>query len=144
MEKIRELLTHKNKKTRSMQMTISISFTILSVCCMCLLGVMLYQQFTRKAENLTVENSRQLLIGSESLEDSMNLLYEANKDKLVSVACYTNDGKLTEASPIATEKPGVDVKSQKWFQDAAGELENFHFSTPHVQNLFDDPTGWFP
>ena len=170
MEKIRELLTHQNKKTRSMQMTISISFTILSVCCMCLLGVMLYQQFTRKAENLTVENSRQLLnqttinledylrnmrrisdamyytvikntdIGSESLEDSMNLLYEANKDKLVSVACYTNDGKLTEASPIATEKPGVDVKSQKWFQDAAGELENFHFSTPHVQNLFDDPS----
>ena len=170
MEKIRELLTHKNKKTRSMQMTISISFTILSVCCMCLLGVMLYQQFTRKAENLTVENSRQLLnqttinledylrnmrrisdamyytvikntdIGSESLEDSMNLLYEANKDKLVSVACYTNDGKLTEASPIATEKPGVDVKSQKWFQDAAGELENFHFSTPHVQNLFADPS----
>lgn len=170
MEKIRELLTHKNKKTRSMQMTISISFTILSVCCMCLLGVMLYQQFTRKAQNLTVENSRQLLnqttinledylrnmrrisdamyytvikntdIGSESLEDSMNLLYEANKDKLVSVACYTNDGKLTEASPIATEKPGVDVKSQKWFQDAAGELENFHFSTPHVQNLFDDPS----
>lgn len=170
MEKIRELLTHKNKKTRSMQMTISISFTILSVCCMCLLGVMLYQQFTRKAENLTVENLRQLLnqttinledylrnmrrisdamyytvikntdIGSESLEDSMNLLYEANKDKLVSVACYTNDGKLTEASPIATEKPGVDVKSQKWFQDAAGELENFHFSTPHVQNLFDDPS----
>ena len=170
MEKIRELLTNKNKKTRSMQMTISISFTILSVCCMCLLGVMLYQQFTRKAENLTVENSRQLLnqttinledylrnmrrisdamyytvikntdIGSESLEDSMNLLYEANKDKLVSVACYTNDGKLTEASPIATEKPGVDVKSQKWFQDAAGELENFHFSTPHVQNLFDDPS----
>nr|WP_294696459.1 sensor histidine kinase [uncultured Blautia sp.] len=153
-----------------MQMTISISFTILSVCCMCLLGVMLYQQFTRKAENLTVENSRQLLnqttinledylrnmrrisdamyytvikntdIGSESLEDSMNLLYEANKDKLVSVACYTNDGKLTEASPIATEKPGVNVKSQKWFQDAAGELENFHFSTPHVQNLFDDPS----
>lgn len=170
MEKIRELLTHKNKKTRSMQMTISISFTILSVCCMCLLGVMLYQQFTRKAENLTVENSKQLLnqttinledylrnmrrisdamyytvikntdIGSESLEDSMNLLYEANKDKLVSVACYTNDGKLTEASPIATEKPGVNVKSQKWFQDAAGELENFHFSTPHVQNLFDDPS----
>ena len=124
----------------------------------------------QKAENLTVENSRQLInqtainledylrnmrrisdamyysvikntdIGSESLEDAMTLLYEANKDKLISVACYTNDGKLTEASPIATEKNGVDVKSQKWFQDAAGELENFHFSTPHVQNLFDDPS----
>ena len=170
MKKLKELLSHKRKKTRSMQMTISVSFTLLSVCCMCFLGVMLYQQFSRKAENLTVENSRQLLnqttinledylrnmrrisdamyysvikntdIGSESLEDSMTLLYEANKDKLISVACYTNDGKLTEASPIATEKNGVDVKSQKWFQDAASELENFHFSTPHVQDLFDDPS----
>ena len=170
MKKMKELLSHKRKKTRSMQMTISVSFTLLSVCCMCFLGVMLYQQFSRKAENLTVENSRQLLnqttinledylrnmrrisdamyysvikntdIGSESLEDSMTLLYEANKDKLISVACYTNDGKLTEASPIATEKNGVDVKSQKWFQDAASELENFHFSTPHVQDLFDDPS----
>ena len=153
-----------------MQMTISVSFTVLSVCCMCFLGVMLYQQFTRKAENLTVENSRQLLnqttinledylrnmrrisdamyytvikntdIGSESLDDSMTLLYEANKDKLVSIACYTNDGNLTAAAPIATEKRDVDVKEQKWFEDAAGELENFHFSTPHVQNLFDDPS----
>ena len=170
MKKIKKLLSHRRKKIRSMQMTISVSFTLLSVCCMCFLGVMLYQQFSKKAENLTVENSRQLInqtainledylrnmrrisdamyysvikntdIGSESLEDAMTLLYEANKDKLISVACYTNDGKLTEASPIATEKNGVDVKSQKWFQDAAGELENFHFSTPHVQNLFDDPS----
>ena len=168
MKKIRELLFH--KRTKSMQMIISVSFTVLSVCCMCFLGVMLYQQFTRKAENLTVENSRQLLnqttinledylrnmrrisdamyytvikntdIGSESLDDSMTLLYEANKDKLVSIACYTNDGNLTAAAPIATEKRDVDVKEQKWFEDAAGELENFHFSTPHVQNLFDDPS----
>ena len=168
MKKIRELLFH--KRTRSMQMIISVSFTVLSVCCMCFLGVMLYQQFTRKAENLTVENSRQLLnqttinledylrnmrrisdamyytvikntdIGSESLDDSMTLLYEANKDKLVSIACYTNDGNLTAAAPIATEKRDVDVKEQEWFWDAAGELENFHFSTPHVQNLFDDPS----
>ena len=168
MKKIRELLFHKKNRTRSMQMTISISFTILSVCCMCFLGVMLYQQFTRKAENLTVENSSQLLnqtainledylrsmrrisdamyytiikntdIGSENLDDAMTLLYEANKDKLVSIACYTNDGKLTAAAPIATEKGDADVSSQKWFQDAKGELENFHFSTPHVQNLFDD------
>ena len=170
VKKIIELLFHKNKKTKSMQMTISVSFTVLSVCCMCFLGVMLYQQFTRKAENLTVENARQLLnqttinledylrsmrrisdamyytvikntdIGSENLDDAMTLLYEANKDKLISVACYTNDGNLTAAAPIATEKAGADVSSQNWFQDAVGELENFHFSTPHVQDLFDDPS----
>lgn len=153
-----------------MQMTISVSFTVLSACCMCFLGVTLYQQFTKKAENLTVENSRQLLnqttinledylrnmrrisdamyytvikntdLGSETLEDSMTLLYEANKDKLVSVACYTNDGELVAASPIGTEKKDIHVTSQEWFLNAVGELENFHFSTPHVQDLFDDPS----
>lgn len=153
-----------------MQMTISVSFTVLSACCMCFLGVTLYQQFTKKAENLTVENSRQLLnqttinledylrnmrrisdamyytvikntdLGSETLEDSMTLLYEANKDKLVSVACYTNDGELVAASPIGTEKKDIHVTSQEWFLNAVGELENFHFSTPHIQDLFDDPS----
>lgn len=170
MKKIRKLLFRSEKKTKSMQMTISVSFTVLSVCCMCFLGVMLYQQFTKKAENLTIENSRQLLnqttinledylrnmrrisdsmyytvikntdLGTGTLEDSMTLLYEANKDKLVSVACYTNDGELVAASPINTEKKDIQVTSQKWFLNAVGELENFHFSTPHVQDLFDDPS----
>ena len=79
-------------------------------------------------------------IGSGSLDDSMTLLYESNKDKLVSVACYTNDGNLVAASPIDTEKTEIDVTSQSWFKDAVGELENFHFSKPHVENLFDDPS----
>ena len=169
MNVIRKLLK-KGKKSQSMQMTISLSFTILSVCCMCFLGLMLYQQFNRKAENLTVENSRQLLnqtainledylrnmrrisdsmyytvikntdFGNDTMDDSMNLLYEANKDKLISIACYTNDGRLVAASPVNTEKDGTDVTGQEWFQDAVGELENFHFSVPHVQNLFDDPS----
>ena len=77
----------------------------------------------------------------------MTLLYESNKDKLVSVACYTNDGNLVAASPIDTEKTEIDVTSQSWFKDAVGELENFHFSKPHVgiclMILLIDITGWF-
>ena len=49
MKKIKKLLSHRRKKIRSMQMTISVSFTLLSVCCMCFLGVMLYQQFGRES-----------------------------------------------------------------------------------------------
>ena len=37
-------------------------------------------------------------------------------------------------------KAGVSVLGQEWFQDAVSQLENFHFSIPHVQNLFDDPS----
>ena len=31
-------------------------------------------------------------------------------------------------------------RRRDWFVDAKNQLENFHFSTPHVQNLFDDLT----
>ena len=31
-----------------------------------------------------------------------------------------------------------DVTRQGWFEDAMQEVENMHFSTPHIQNLFRD------
>lgn len=157
-------------KPKSIQTTLSLSFTVVSVCCMCFLGALLYKQFAKEEEELTIENAEQLLVqtainledylrsmrrisdamyysviknkdlASQSLDEEMNLLYEANKDKLVSIACYTNEGRLVAAAPIATVKPEVDVTLQTWFVNAVGKLENFHFSNPHVQNLFDDST----
>ena len=41
---------------------------------------------------------------------------------------------------MATVKDNVKVADQKWYQDARSEIENIHFSTPHVQNLFADGT----
>ena len=137
---------------------------------MCFLGVLLYQQFARKTETLYAENSEQLLnqtaisledylrnmrrisdamyysvikdkdLAIDGLDEEMDLLYEANKDNLISIACYAGDGKLVAAAPIANVKAGVSVLGQEWFQDAVSQLENFHFSIPHVQNLFDDPS----
>ena len=155
---------------KSIQITSSVSFTITSVCIMCFLGVLLYQQFARKTETLYAENSEQLLnqtaisledylrnmrrisdamyysvikdkdLAIDGLDEEMDLLYEANKDNLISIACYAGDGKLVAAAPIANVKAGVSVLGQEWFQDAVSQLENFHFSIPHVQNLFDDPS----
>ena len=79
-------------------------------------------------------------LATEGLDEEMDLLYEANKDNLVSIACYARDGGLVAAAPIANVKAGISVTDQEWFQDAVDQLENFHFSTPHVQNLFDDPS----
>ena len=36
-------------------------------------------------------------------------------------------------------KPTVDPPEQEWFIRAMDRIENLHFSTPHVQNLFIDP-----
>ncbi len=74
----------------------------------------------------------------EGINKEMNLLYEANKDNLISIVCATEDGAIVAASPVSTRKPGVDLKKQEWFKKASDEIENIHFSTPHVQNIFDN------
>lgn len=76
----------------------------------------------------------------DEIHKGMNLLYEANKDKLRSIAVYNKYGSLMAAEPVATQKEEPDVTKQEWFIQAMNRMENIHFSTPHVQNLFDDGT----
>ena len=73
----------------------------------------------------------------DNLDKEMSLLYEANKDNLISIACISQDGALITASPVATRKASVDFKTQDWFLSAEDKVENMHFSTPHVQNMFE-------
>ena len=76
----------------------------------------------------------------EEIQKGMNLLYEANRDKLRTIAIYNRDGSLMAAEPVATQKEDPDVTRQEWYQSAVEEMENIHFSTPHIQNLFEDST----
>ena len=167
--KIAEYLA-KRVKPQTIQFTISVSFTIVSVCSMGILGVTLYNRFVNRMEDMTIESSEQLLnqtainletylrnmrrisdamyysvikdkdLAVDSVDEEMNLLYEANKDNLISIACYTNDGKLVAAAPVTNEKDNSDIVDQEWFVNAVDQMENLHFSTPHVQNLFDNAT----
>lgn len=167
--KIAEYLA-KRVKPQTIQFTISVSFTIVSVCSMGILGVTLYNRFVNRMEDMTIESSEQLLnqtainletylrnmrrisdamyysvikdkdLAVDSVDEEMNLLYEANKDNLISIACYTGEGQLVAAVPVANEKSQVNIVKQQWFTDAVGQMENLHFSTPHVQNLFGDPS----
>ena len=76
----------------------------------------------------------------KDIQIGMNLLYEANRDNLRSIAVYNNYGSLIAAEPVAAQKEDPNVTRQGWFQRAMEEMENMHFSTPHIQNLFDDGT----
>ena len=42
------------------------------------------------------------------------------------------------AEPVILQKKGVNAGQQPWFTQAMAEIENMHFSTPHIQNLFQD------
>lgn len=151
----------------SIQMLISISFTIVSVFGMAFMGITMYTHFMNVSKENSIENNKQIvdrlswnlndyLRNMMSVSDAMyynviknkdmthdtitkelNLLYEANKTNLTGIACISEDGALISASPVATRKKGVDLKLQEWFQSAEDKIENMHFSTPHVQNIFE-------
>lgn len=72
------------------------------------------------------------------IQQGMNLLYEANKTSLRSIAIYNGNGSLIAAEPVAAQKEDPDVTKQDWYMQAKEQMENMHFSTPHIQNLFND------
>ena len=149
------------------QFTVLVSFTVVSVLIMVLLGFSLYQRFTLRTRAMMNESMEQLMSQTEanfedyltamrrvsdamyydtikdkdmtqdSLDSEMSLLYEANKDNLISFALFKRDGSLVCAAPVSTMKEGMDVREQPWFKMAMERPENLHFSTPHVQNIFN-------
>lgn len=77
---------------------------------------------------------------NNGIRQGMNLLYEANRSSLRSIAIYNSYGSLVAAEPVALQKEDPDITRQDWYVKAVDEMENMHFSIPHIQNLFDDGT----
>ena len=134
--------------TRSIQATIAVSFTVVALVCMLAMGVALYQRCAVRSEKMLTDSTELTLdqsvitledylrsmrrmsdaiyynvvkdqdISRESPITEMNLLYEAHKDYLISLALFSEDGTLIAASPVGVEKEGVDVTRQSWFSTA--------------------------
>ena len=148
--------------------TLAGGVSVLSILGMALMGSALYGRFAASVREVAVEDSKKLMdqvclgmesyirnmmrisdttyyavikktdLAQEALGDKMNLLYEANKDSLISIACFTESGELIEAVPVDNMKKGTAVTEQQWFAAANSKIENLHFSIPHVQNLFEE------
>ena len=162
-----------DNRSRSIRVTIAVSFSLVASISMILLGTVLYRQFFQQEAISTTEREEQFLnqtrraledylhnmrrtsdalyyIGiknkdmtTDDITDEMNLLYESDKDNLVNIALYSSDGELIGSSPVSTQKKNIDVTAQSWFNSAIVGLENLHFSVPHVQNLFDEAIGQY-
>lgn len=76
-------------------------------------------------------------LASRSIGSEMTLLYDNNKDNVENIALLSKEGKLLEAVPAARLKTNVDVTGENWFTSTLEKTENMHFSTPHVQYIFD-------
>lgn len=160
---------YKYSRNRSIQKMIAVSFTLVSVTSMVVMGVLLYYQFAAKLRQSVIQENRQLvnqialninnynarmrdisnsmyynvikkinLSQPQSLSREMSLIYESNSGSLVSISCFNEEGGLVSAAPNTNLKKNVDVTKQEWFIRAIDVIENPHFSTHHIQNLFWD------
>ena len=159
----------KRYQNMRIQLVLSLSFTVVAVVGILFIGLSLVWRFSAVNQQLVAENSQQVLsqanlnldgylhrmmrisdtvyysvikttdLAEGSFFDDMDLLYEENRDDLVSIAVFDNKGNLVSASPLSNLKPEIRPEQSVWFQSAARSMENLHFSTPHVQNLFDSP-----
>ncbi len=77
------------------------------------------------------------------IQRGMKRIYEANSGSLRSIAIYNNYGSLMGAEPVVLQKEDPNVTRQDWYEQAIAETENMHFSTPHIQNLFDDAFRYY-
>ncbi len=77
------------------------------------------------------------------IQQGMKRIYEANKSNIRSIAIYNNYGSLMGAEPVVLQKEDPNVTRQDWYEQARAEMENMHFSTPHIQNLFDDAFRYY-
>lgn len=75
-----------------------------------------------------------------SFQKALNLLYEAHKEKLRSIAVYNNHGSLLAAEPVASQKEDPDVTRQDWYEQAMGRDGKYALFHSAYQNLFDDGT----
>lgn len=71
------------------------------------------------------------------VNNEFTLLYDNNKDYISNIALLSKEGELLEAVPAARLKTGLDVTREEWFQNTLRRTDNLHFSTPHVQYIFD-------
>ena len=159
----------KKCRNASIQHIISISFTVIAVMGMVMVGGALYLRFINSTESMVSENNKSMLeqvnlnldsylrnmmkvsdatyynvikkkdLATDSINKEMDLLYETNKDSLISICVFSEDGEVVSASPVGQLKSSVDPRESEWFSKALNKKENLHFSTPHVQNLFVDP-----
>lgn len=74
-------------------------------------------------------------------DETFRLFYETNKDSIKNIALFSQEGDPIVLAPAASLKEGINPADQKWFKCALEKSENMHFSTLHIQNLFNENDG---
>lgn len=154
---------------KSIQNMLSLYFTLLSVIGMTMVSIPLYLNFTNTAKTMVEQGNKQVIdqtnqyldsylhnimrvstsahylviknadLAKDSINKELELLYNTNSEQLVSIALFNLFGKVEAATPLSNLKENINPRTEEWFINAEAQIENIHFSKPHVQNLFNNP-----
>lgn len=163
----RDMSTESGEKT-SIRYVIFIYFTVSALAVIMLTGVILYMQMSRQLTLAVQDENQAVLgqinrsvdsylrtimklsdslyydviknadLNTEPVNSRITLLYDNNKDSIANIALLSQDGELLEAVPAARLKTGLDVTKEQWFGNTLERTDNLHFTTPHVQYIFDN------
>lgn len=162
---------HGYYKGKSIQFTITISFMIVTILAMSFVGITLYSKVSVLAEQNAAINTRQIIeqvnmnldyymrnmietsdylndiiyysddTPDKKLVEQMNVILNSRKD-IVTMGVFSNEGELVDGVPAYKIKDKINIKEQDWFTKAVEEPANLYFSSPHVQNIFEDQHNW--
>ena len=137
----------------SIQMILSASFTAVAVLGMVFMGLTLFLRFSATSNAQQSENSQRVLaqvnlnldsylrsmmrvsdaayyhvikdldLAEEDPSGALDLLYESNRDSLVSIALFSQEGRLLAATPMGVLKNSVSPERESWFTAATERIE---------------------
>ncbi|GIP25710.1 histidine kinase [Paenibacillus sp. J23TS9] len=158
-------------KLRSIQTIITVSFTLMTILVVVAVSFMLYNKFTKTAEENAYLNIQQIIeqvnyhlelyvkgmqdiyevveeqindtqdISSPVLREQLTTLLHTRED-LVSVGLFTPGGKLVLDNPDLEMRKNTMLEEQSWFESAHDQPQKLSFSAPHIQNLYKGQYKW--
>lgn len=158
-------------KGKSIQFIITASFTLITLLVMLVISGILYNKFSRTAEqnaflsneqiveqvkyNLEIylQNMAQMFetidakvrvgnrMSNERLLEQIGTILET-RDDVVSMGLFREDGTLLTGLPAAPMRSNTRLTEQSWFRSALENPNHLTFSLPHVQNLYKGEYKW--
>lgn len=158
-------------KLRSIQTIITVTFTLMTIFVVVAVSFMLYNKFSKTAEENAYLNIRQIIeqvsyhlelyvkgmqdiyevvedqinetpdISSPVLREQLATLLRTRED-LVSLGLFTPTGKLVMDVPDLDMRRNTLLETQSWFESAHARPQKLSFSAPHIQNLYKGQYKW--
>lgn len=157
---------------RNIQVLISLSSIAVTVLAVVLVSTLLYNRFSRAAEENAYLSLEQIIEQVHSnlelyvsgMQDIFDLVEQkiavvpdlptneqlgeqletvlSTREDLVSMALFTEDGNLVRNMPTLPMRQNTRLQEQLWFESAIQNPGKLQFTPPHIQNLFKWQYRW--